>query len=210
MDHAQPRRAARTRHALLSAGIDLLMDRSVDAIPIDDLVDAANVGKGSFYNHFGDRDGFKSAIALQIREEVEAQIGAANAQVTNELERLAGGMRELTNYALTNRKRTVAMLRMTVGATTRDYPLNEGIVADIEACAKAGLIQIRSTQGAVLYWLGLSVVLVTQVIENDLSRPSAAKGLHEMLTLGLTGLNAAKEDIGFIADRCAAQLKSNA
>ena len=45
-------RAARTRAALIAAGFDLLVERSIDAIPIDDLVAKAGVAKGSFFNHF--------------------------------------------------------------------------------------------------------------------------------------------------------------
>ena len=47
-------RAARTRAALLAAGFDLLVERPIDAIPIDDVVARAGVAKGSFFNHFAD------------------------------------------------------------------------------------------------------------------------------------------------------------
>ena len=60
-------RAARTRAALLDAGLDLLADRPIDAIAIDELVAAAGVAKGSFFNHFGDKYGFANAIAEAIR-----------------------------------------------------------------------------------------------------------------------------------------------
>lgn len=207
MDAAKPDRATRTRNALLDAGFELLADRSVEAIPIDDLISAAGVGKGSFFNHFGDKDGFKAAIAIQIRGEIEAKIGQANAGVEDPLERLAGGMREVTDYALRNRSRTIVLLRMNSGATTKDYPLNEGVVADIEACRAAGLIKAESTEMAVLYWLGLCVALITFVVENSLSRASSAAKLRHMTTLGLTGLGAQQASIEAIAKRSATLLE---
>ena len=49
-------RAERTRAALVAAGQRLFCERPVDAVAIDDIVQAADVSKGSFYNHFPDRD----------------------------------------------------------------------------------------------------------------------------------------------------------
>ena len=184
-----PDRLNRTRNALLSAGFELLAERPVEAVPIDELVTAAGVGKGSFFNHFGDKEGFKAAIALQIRGEVEAQIAQANAEVTDPLERLAGGMGEFADYALRNRTHTLVMLRLTAGATAEDYPLNAGVVSDLEACVAAKAIQIEAIETAVLFWLGLCVALVTSMVENALNREQAARKLEEMLVLGLTGLS---------------------
>lgn len=208
MQHTKSDRAARTRDALLSAGFDLMLDRSVDAIPIDDLVAAAGVGKGSFFNHFGDKDGFKAALAIEVRGEIETKITTANLDVTEPLERLAGGMREVTDYALRNRKRTISMLRMMVGSTGKEYPLNEGVRADIALCADAELIRAGSEQAAMLYWLGLCVVLITHVVEVDLSREKAAKLLAEFIVSGLSGLGADEAATRDIADRFSRQLSA--
>ena len=179
-----------------------MLDRSVDAIPIDDLVAAAGVGKGSFFNHFGDKDGFKAALAIQVRGEIEAKITTANLGVTEPLERLAGGMREVTDYALTNRKRTISMLRMMVGSTDKEYPLNEGVRADIRLCIDANLIRAKSEQAAMLYWLGLCVALITHVVEVDLSRGKAANMLNEFVCSGLIGLGADGTVSSKIAQQC--------
>lgn len=208
MQQTKSDRAARTRDALLSAGFDLMLDRSVDAIPIDDLVAAAGVGKGSFFNHFGDKEGFKAALAIEVRGEIETKITTANLGVTEPLERLAGGMREVTDYALKNRKRTISMLRMMVGSTGKEYPLNEGVRADIAMCADAKLIRANSEQAAILYWLGLCVALITHVVEVDLSREKAAKILNEFVYSGLVGLGADATASSKIAQQCSDALNA--
>ena len=43
-------RAERTRAALIAAGFDLLVERPIDGIPIDEIVAKAGVGKGSFFS----------------------------------------------------------------------------------------------------------------------------------------------------------------
>ena len=185
-----------------------MLDRSVDAIPIDDLVAAAGVGKGSFFNHFGDKEGFKAAMAIQVRGEIETKITTANLGVTEPLERLAGGMREVTDYALINRKRTISMLRMMVGSTGKEYPLNEGVRADIVMCVEAKLIRPKSEQTAMLYWLGLCVALITHVVEVDLSREKAAALLSEFILSGLSGLGADTSVAIDIAERFSRKLSS--
>ena len=206
MENAKPTRAERTRDALLTTGFELLAERPVEGISIDELISVAGVGKGSFFNHFGDKDGFKAAIAERIRADVEAQIGAANAEVTDPLERLVGGMREAVRYALEDRCRTLVMLRLTAGATTNDYPLNAGIFADVEACAAAGRIAIERTESAVLYWLGLCVALITYVVENELTRDEAAERLREMSALGLRGLGVPPARVRAVSVSSAKQL----
>lgn len=208
MQHPKTDRAARTRDALLSAGFDLMLHRSIDAIPIDELVAAAGVGKGSFFNHFGDKEGFKAALAIQVRGEIETKITTANLGVTEPLERLAGGMREVTDYALNNRKRTISMLRMMVGSTGREYPLNEGVRSDITLCIDANLIRAKSQHSAMLFWLGLCVALITHVVEVDLARKPAAKMLGEFLLSGLIGLGADEGTSREIAQRFSRELVS--
>lgn len=181
-------RAIRTRDALVTAAFDLMLERPLEDIPIDDLVAAAGVGKGSFFNHFGDKNGLKQALAMQVRSEIEEQVAKANSKLTSPLERLAGGMREVTNYALNHRKRTFAMLRMTVGATSPDYSLNEGLRKDIEYCVDAGIIAKGTEQSGLLYWLGLCVALMTHVVESGCGRDQAAALLRQLMLMGLKGL----------------------
>lgn len=201
-------RAVRTRNALLSAGFELMSDRSIDAIPIDDLVAAAGVGKGSFFNHFGDREGFKAALAFQVREEFEAQIRTVSSEATDPLERLATGVAVVTNYALTHPTRMMASIRMSVGSTTVDFPLNQGLLKDITDCSSAGLIRVESVIDGVIHWLGVTVSLVMFVIENKLQRDEAANKLEQFLILGLRGLGANEDVSVTIAQRLAADLKT--
>ena len=131
-------RSEKTRNALLSAGFDLLADRPIDAIPIDDVVATAGVAKGSFFNHFDDKSGFAQAIAAEVRAEVEAMVNAANKGLTDPVARLAGGMRVAVHFALTERQQAVVMVRGMALSTAIDHQLNAGIRADIEALVASG------------------------------------------------------------------------
>ena len=63
------RRRAKTRQALLDAGVVVIADRGIDRLTIASITDEADVALGSFYNHFENRDDFlrqlsDDAIAL--------------------------------------------------------------------------------------------------------------------------------------------------
>ena len=50
------RRVVRTRLAILEAFRDLILTRGYDPISVRDVVEAANVGRSTFYEHFDDKD----------------------------------------------------------------------------------------------------------------------------------------------------------
>lgn len=50
------RRTERTRRSLLTAFIELVLERGYASIGIADVVDRANVGRSTFYSHFRDKD----------------------------------------------------------------------------------------------------------------------------------------------------------
>ena len=49
------RRKARTRQALVHAAVRLIADGRGDRASIQEITDAADIGFGSFYNHFGSK-----------------------------------------------------------------------------------------------------------------------------------------------------------
>ncbi len=202
-------RAARTRAAMLAAGFELLAERPIDAIAIDEVVARAGVAKGSFFNHFTDKPGFANAIGAAVRAELEERVTDANASVTDPVARLAGGMRVAVDFALRERKRAIVMLRGLELSTGIDHNLNRGIRADIEAVLAAGLARKESARSGVRYWLGLCQIAMLNAIERQPERAAAAERLREMLVLGLCGLGIA-EDAAQAAARDQAALLSPA
>lgn len=187
---SRPSRTGRTRVALIAAGLDLMVDRPIDAIPIDDFVARAGVAKGSFFNHFKDKHDFAAAVAAEVRLEVEAEVARANAGVSDPVARIAGGMAVAARFAVEQPRRAMVLLRSQVPATNQSHPLNRGLSDDIEAALEQGLLQPEARQSGVLYWLGLCQVLMMHLVETRPSRQVAADRLGDMLLMGLTGLGA--------------------
>jgi AcrR family transcriptional regulator len=77
------RRRLRTRSALISAAREVFGAKGVQATTIQDITDAADVAKGSFYNHFHDA----GEILRAVVEETLSDLG-------EQLKALTGGLRD--------------------------------------------------------------------------------------------------------------------
>lgn len=168
------RRRARTRAALLQAGQALFAARSVDAVSIDDIVLAADVAKGSFYNHFADKESLAREIAVQVRAEAEAQIDLANAGIADPVLRMARAQAVFVRFAVRNPERARAMVRLFAGATLPNAPMNRGVRADVEAGLAAGLFRDLTVETGVLMAMGMGMVGVSRVLERDGGPPADA------------------------------------
>jgi AcrR family transcriptional regulator len=77
------RRRLQTRADLLEAARRLFAERGVGEVTIQEITEAADVAKGSFYNHFESREDLQRAAAEVALEE----LGAANDRDVSERER---------------------------------------------------------------------------------------------------------------------------
>lgn len=185
---SSPARRARTRDALLTAGLKLFAERPVDAVPIDDIVATAGVAKGSFFNHFRDKQHFADVVSATVRADIEASIASANAGQADPLERLCGGMLMAVHFALVAPDRALVMLRGHPAVTARNHPLNAGLRHDLDAADAAGLIRPEAREAGLLYWLGACNMLVIQVTEQRPDRAEAARCMSDFMLLCLAGL----------------------
>ncbi len=202
-------RAARTRAALLDAGLEIFAERPVDAVAIDQIVARAGVAKGSFFNHFADKPGFAAAIADAIRADLEGRVAAANGAVADPFERLANGMAVAAEFALDERRSTLVMLRAASHLGGVHHPLNEGVSADMAAAAATGRTRSGAAEWGVLYWLGLCQVLMADIAARAPDRSDVAHALRGIAQLGLSGLGAGDEAARKAATNAAFRLRAD-
>jgi len=196
------RRRARTRAALLQAGESLFAAQSVEAVSIDDIVAAADVAKGSFYNHFSDREALAREIAVAVRAEAEAQVDQANDGIVDPARRMARGQMVFARFALQHPQRARAMMRLFAGATQPNAPLNRGVRADIEAGLATGAFSDLSVETGVLMAMGMAMVAVGRVLEPH-GNTSAAEICRDLNFGLLRGLGVPEDLARAISDAAA-------
>jgi AcrR family transcriptional regulator len=64
------RRVARTRAMLRQAHISLILQKGYEAITVDNICDAANVGRSTFYAHYTSKDDLRRSGLEHLRKEL--------------------------------------------------------------------------------------------------------------------------------------------
>jgi AcrR family transcriptional regulator len=75
------RRKRHTRQALIQAAGEILLEKGYDAMTIQDITDRADVGRGTFYLHFSDKE---ALVWDMLREHSTALAALTDAQVLQE------------------------------------------------------------------------------------------------------------------------------
>jgi len=77
------RRAAETRVRLFRCALELIAERGLANVTVEDVTEAADVGKGTFFNYFPSKDHVLGVMAeIQVGKMREAALSAANTKQT--------------------------------------------------------------------------------------------------------------------------------
>jgi AcrR family transcriptional regulator len=87
------RRKARTRQALIDAAANLIADGRGDRASIQEITDAADIGFGSFYNHFDSKDELFATASTEVLERWGQMIDNACADIADPAEVFAVSFR---------------------------------------------------------------------------------------------------------------------
>lgn len=68
----EDRRIARSKRALRQALIALLEERGFDSITVNDLCDRADLNRGTFYNHFRDKENLLAVLEDEVMADIAA------------------------------------------------------------------------------------------------------------------------------------------
>jgi AcrR family transcriptional regulator len=180
------------------AGRRLFSERAVDAVTVDDIVRAADVGKGSFYNHFEDRDALVRAISRDIRANLEGSVARANADEGDPARRIARAVCIYLRFALDEPEPAGALLRIHSGHTSLSSPLNQGVVEDISQGLAEGRFRLVTVEAGVLCVLGITQLALARLM-SDASESLAAGLPQEMCALLLRALGLGVQDADLIA-----------
>lgn len=190
------RRRLRTRAALLAAGRSLLATRDIDGISVDEIVTAAAVAKGSFYNHFPDKGRFARTIGAAVRRQVEAAVATANEQVSDPVVALARGLCVFVRFALEHRDSAQVLWRLNPDSTMADAPINRTLREDLVRGLRLGRFHGVDVQIGVLLVMGAVVIAMRHVLEERVRTAAAtvamAMAAGMLRSLGVGGAEAAR------------------
>ena len=98
----QDRRRARTRHKLIGAARRMLSEPGYTERSIAEITQAADVGLGSFYNHFDSKDELYTAAVNEVLDEHGALLDATSVDGLDPARSLAVAIRSTARLVLTH------------------------------------------------------------------------------------------------------------
>lgn len=159
------RRKARTRAALVGAARDLLASREPAEVSIQEITDAADVGFGSFYNHFDSKADLFDAAIEEVVEEHGALFDVLTADMDDPAEAFASSVRMTVRMARTHPQIARIILRTGLRYLNSPNGLAPRALRDLRRAKESGrfaiddpMVALACTGGAVLGVLALSAV----------------------------------------------------
>jgi len=142
------RRKARTRQALVDAAVRLIAAGRGERASIQEITEAADVGFGSFYNHFTSKEELFDAASAEVLERWGQMIDRACAEITDPAEVFAVSFRISARLGWTHPD--IAKFVTGAGLDLLDAPhgLAPRALRDIKAAQAAGRFTIRSADVA--------------------------------------------------------------
>lgn len=154
------RRKARTRRALLDAARQILAEQGTGDVSIQEITERADVGFGSFYNHFASKAELFEAAVVEVLEEHGALLDAVAEGIEDPAEVFALGLRASARLVETHPAVAQIMTRIGLEYLMADHGLAPRALRDIRRGIDAGRFTVSSphlglviTAGCVLAYL---------------------------------------------------------
>ena len=161
----RPPKRDRTRSALVRAGQKLYSERPIDAVSVDDIVQAADVAKGTFYNHFVDKEAFEGEIQVEARRELQQAIEQAIDGQDDPALRTALATCVGLRFAHDHPDRARLLLRWLISGQYLTGAENAGLVHDVSRAILSGRFLVPTTELGVMVILGLGTVALARALE---------------------------------------------
>jgi AcrR family transcriptional regulator len=187
------RRKARTRRALIDAARAIMAERGSSDVSIQDITDRADVGFGSFYNHFTSKAELFQVAVAEVLEEHGQHLDEVSAGIEDPAEVFALGVRATARLA----EERPAVAQVLVRAGLEYLVAADGLapraLRDVERALEAGRFSVETPFLAVISTTGcLLAYLQVRLNAPHLMNHESADELAEQILrmLGMDALSA--------------------
>lgn len=184
--HARRRQATRTR--LIDAAKARFARQGVDSTRIQEITDEADVGFGSFYNHFDSKDAIVEAV---LKETIAAQaeaVAAVTADMEDPAEIIAAAHRYFIRRARSDPDWAWLLVRLDASHNILLSALGPFARRDLQQGIKAGRLHVPDERVALFATGGALLAIMRAVL--DQHAPKDADVHHAEGILRMLGLSA--------------------
>jgi AcrR family transcriptional regulator len=193
----QDRRRARTRARLVAAAGALFARQGVDNTRINEITEEADVGFGSFYNHFASKEAIVEAVLAETVAAQGAAIEAVTADLDDPAETVAVAHRYFVNLARIDPNWAWLLIRLDLSHNITLAALGPYAQRDLERGIRAGRFNVPDKRVALFAAGGALLAVMRAVLDGQ--APKNADRHHAEGILRLLGLS--PQDAAEVAGR---------
>lgn len=185
----QGRRRAQTRAKLIAAAGVLFARQGVENTRINEITEEADVGFGSFYNHFDSKDAIVEAVLADTIAAQAAALEAVTAGLHDPAEAVAVAHRYFVNLARADPHWAWLLIRLDVSHNVALAALGPYAKRDLERGVKAGRFNVADKPIALLASGGALLAVMRAVLDGHPSwnvDQHHAEGVLRLLGLAAT------------------------
>ena len=133
------RRKRETREKLLRAAFHLIAERGLDGVAVNEMTEAADVGFGSFYNHFESKEAIHAAVLGAVLDDFGDALEKLTADLEDPAEIIAVCVRNVMSNCVLFEPLTTA----TDALIFPSGPMSEAISMVVKLPALIGSLNVR-------------------------------------------------------------------
>jgi AcrR family transcriptional regulator len=171
----QVRRRAATRAKLMAAASALFARQGVDNTRIQEITDEADVGFGSFYNHFDSKDAIVAAVTHEAAAAMGAAIDVATERLDDPAEVVAVAHRSLISRAAEDPEFGWLLVRLEITHDLASSTLGPYAMRDLQRGIDSGRFRVDDPDVALIAACGALLAVVRAVLQG---RADASKAQH--------------------------------
>ncbi|MCX4816390.1 TetR/AcrR family transcriptional regulator [Streptomyces sp. NBC_01239] len=180
------RRRAKTRQALIGAARQIMAEQGGTDVSIQAIADRADVGFGTFYNHFETKDALFDAAVADALEEYGQLLDAATADIEDTAETFAASVRLTLQLAASHPEITEILRFRGLQHVHSGTGLGPRALRDLEVGKASGRFDIKDAQVVLGAVGGIVLALVQLGATSDLNASAGEEAAE--LVLRMLGL----------------------
>jgi len=181
-------RRERTRLRLIEGALPVFAARGVDATIIDEVIAAAGVSRGTFYNYFRSNADLLFAVSEAVSNEVVRVVYAEVAYIADQAERLSSGLRLFLDFVRLYPLFGRFIHRTGLGVLAPSHLAFRYLPRDIGEGVASGRFSIANIEAAVDLVVGGMLMAVFAMDTRHLEPSYSSQVVqHLLMALGMSG-----------------------
>ena len=177
IENVRPNRMSRqkqkTRNALVKAALSVMARKGTEAATISDITEGADVGFGSFYNHFASKEEVLAVVTEQLLDSIGKCIDDAVKEISDPLEILATALRLFIAILISKPEWAQFIIRISATPNYKQFGIFQSLFRDIAKVSQVPNSNIVDP-GTVNYAIGGAMLfMVVALLEGDLPSDNA-------------------------------------